>query len=216
MCNSPQLVQKISSFSKCEPTMRHTKFTDMLQWPIAVEKHPIREIFRMATLSLPIPKADPQAYFLCAARMLWIAAPLVILLPLHLIWHILKLPSPWAMLFLRIAARALGARVTVHGKHLRKDVFFVANHLSWHDIPILAGITGTAFVAQDGVRNWPIIGWLAKLNRTIFVSRTDKHNVSSQVAELREGDRRKLVGYAFPRRHHIGRQGAFAVQKIAV
>jgi 1-acyl-sn-glycerol-3-phosphate acyltransferase len=90
------------------------------------------------------------------------------------------------MLFLRIAARALGAKVKVYGKPLRKDVFFVANHLSWHDIPILAGITGTAFVAQDGVRDWPVIGWLAKINRTIFVSRTDKHNVSSQVAELRE------------------------------
>ncbi len=90
------------------------------------------------------------------------------------------------MLFLRIAARALGAKVKVYGNPLRKDVFFVANHLSWHDIPILAGITGTAFVAQDGVRDWPVIGWLAKINRTIFVSRTDKHNVSSQVAELRE------------------------------
>jgi 1-acyl-sn-glycerol-3-phosphate acyltransferase len=140
----------------------------------------------MTTISISIPKIDLQAYVLCAIRAVWIAVPLVILLPLHLIWHLLKLPSPWAMLFLRIAARALGAKVKVYGKPLRKDVFFVANHLSWHDIPILAGITGTAFVAQDGVRDWPVIGWLAKINRTIFVSRTDKHNVSSQVAELRE------------------------------
>ncbi len=119
-------------------------------------------------------------------RLLSIAVPLVILLPLHLIWHLLKLPSPWAMLFLRTAARVLGAKVKVYGKPLRKDVFFVANHLSWHDIPILAGITGTAFVAQDGVRNWSVIGWLAKLNRTIFISRTEKQNVATQVAELRD------------------------------
>ena len=140
----------------------------------------------MATLSITLPKAEPEAYLLCAMRVVWIAIPLVLLLPLHLIWHLLKLPSPWAMLFLRIAARALGAKVTVFGKPLRKDVFFVANHLSWHDIPILAGITGTAFVAQDGVRDWPVIGWLAKLNRTIFISRTEKHNVTQQVAELRD------------------------------
>jgi lyso-ornithine lipid O-acyltransferase len=140
----------------------------------------------MTTISISIPKIDLQAFALCAIRVVWIAVPLVLLLPLHLIWHLLKVPSPWAMLFLRVAARALGAKVKVYGKPLRKDVFFVANHLSWHDIPILAGITGTAFVAQDGVRDWPIIGWLAKINRTIFVSRTDKHNVSSQVAELRE------------------------------
>lgn len=140
----------------------------------------------MATLSITLPKAEPEAYLLCAMRVIWIATPLLLLLPLHLIWHLLKLPSPWAMLFLRIAARALGAKVTVFGKPLRKDVFFVANHLSWHDIPILAGITGTAFVAQDGVRDWPVIGWLAKLNRTIFISRTEKNNVAQQVAELRD------------------------------
>lgn len=140
----------------------------------------------MTTLSLQIPKADPQAYLLCAIRVFAIAVPLIILLPLHLIWHLLKLPSPWAMLFLRIVARVLGVRVQVYGTPMRKDVFFVANHLSWHDIPILGGITGTSFVAQDGVRDWPVIGWLAKINRTIFVSRTDKQNVAVQVSELRE------------------------------
>ncbi len=140
----------------------------------------------MTTLSIRIPKAEPLAYILCAFRIVWIAVPLLVLLPLHLIWHILKVPSPWAMLFLRISARALGAKVKVFGKPMRRDVFFVANHLSWHDIPILAGITGSSFVAQDGVRDWPIIGWLAKLNRTIFISRSDKQNVAGQVAELRE------------------------------
>ena len=118
-------------------------------------------------------------------RLIWIAVPLTILLPLHLIWHALRLPSPWAMLFMRIVARALGLRVKVSGQVLRKNVFFVSNHLSWHDIPVLAGLTGTAFVAQDGVRDWPIIGWLAKLNRTIFISRSDRRNVAGQIAELR-------------------------------
>lgn len=140
----------------------------------------------MVALSIPFPKSEPRGYALCALRAAWIGVPLAILLPLHLIWHLLKLPSPWAMLFMRIAARALGARVKVHGKPMRKNVFFVANHVSWHDIPILGGITGTAFVAQHGVRSWPIIGWLAELNRTIFVNRTEKHNVSGQIAELRE------------------------------
>ena len=140
----------------------------------------------MTTISISIPKVDLQAYVLCTIRILCIAIPLAVLLPLHLIWHLLKQPSPWAMLFLRIAARVLGAKVKTFGKPLRRDVFFVANHLSWHDIPILAGITGTAFVAQDGVRYWPVIGWLAKLNRTIFISRTEKSNVATQVAELRD------------------------------
>ncbi len=139
----------------------------------------------MSALSISIPKTDIKAFLLCAFRMAWIVLTLAALLPLHLIWHMLKLPSPWAMMFLRGSGRALGARVTVHGRPLRQNVFFVANHLSWHDIPILAGITGSAFVAQDGVRNWPVIGWLAKLNRTIFISRSNKQNVAGQIAELR-------------------------------
>lgn len=140
----------------------------------------------MASLTVSVRKFAPQAYAQCAIRVVWIALPLLLLLPLHCIWRLLKLSSPWAMLFMRITARALGAKVKVYGKPLRKNVFFVANHLSWHDIPILGGITGSAFVAQDGVRKWPFIGWLATLNRTIFISRTEKHNVAVQVAELRE------------------------------
>lgn len=140
----------------------------------------------MTTLSIRIPKAEPLAYILCVARVLLIALPLALLLPLHLLWQLLKVPSPWAMLYLRIVSRVLGARVKVHGKRLRKDVFFVANHISWHDIPILGGITGTAFVAQDGVRKWPVVGWLAAQNRTIFVSRTEKQDVAGQIAELRD------------------------------
>ncbi len=140
----------------------------------------------MIAISLPVANSTPKEYCVCVLRVLCIAIPLIILLPLHLIWHILKLPSPWAMLFLRITSRALGARVKTYGKPLKREVFFVANHVSWHDILILGGITGTAFVAQDGVRKWPIIGWLATLNRTIFVSRTEKRNVAAQVAELRE------------------------------
>jgi lyso-ornithine lipid O-acyltransferase len=140
----------------------------------------------LATLSITIPKEEPLAYFLCATRLLLIAVPLMLLLPLHLLWQLLKVPSPWAMLYLRIVSRVLGARVNIHGKRLHKDVFFVANHISWHDIPILGGFTGTAFVAQDGVRKWPVIGWLAAQNRTIFVSRTDRQNVAGQVTELRD------------------------------
>ncbi len=139
----------------------------------------------MAAISITIRQTEPLALLRFAIRATVIVVPLAVLVPLHLIWHWLRQPSPWAMLFLRIAARVLGVRVKVHGKSLRKDVFFVANHVSWIDIPILAGINGTAFVAQDGVRSWPIIGWLASLNRTVFISRTDRQNVGDQVAQLR-------------------------------
>jgi len=143
------------------------------------------EAVRMRTLSLHTTKLETAAYFLCALRVLSITVALMVFLPLHVLWNIIKKPSPWPAVFFRVSATALGIRVTARGKPLRKDVFFVSNHLSWHDIPILAGLTGTTFVAQHGVRKWPVIGWLAKLNRTVFVVRTEKHNIANQVSELR-------------------------------
>jgi 1-acyl-sn-glycerol-3-phosphate acyltransferase len=124
-------------------------------------------------------------YLRLAFRTVWLAAALAVCLPLHGAWRLFGRPSPWSRLFLKWAARACGARVTVVGTPLRRDVFFVANHLSWIDIPILGGVTGTAFVSQDKIADWPIVGWLAKLNHTVFVSRTDRMAVGGQVAELR-------------------------------
>ena len=53
------------------------------------------------------------------------------------------------------------------------------------DIPIMAGVTGCTFVANDGIESWPLIGWLCKINNTIFVNRENRASVSSQVDDLR-------------------------------
>ena len=139
----------------------------------------------MHTLTFGAIKHKSPAYFLCTIRVICIAFPLLVLLPLHLCWQICRAPSPWPVVFFRMSAHVLGMDIKSDGAPLRKNVFFVANHVSWHDVLVLAGLTGTTFVAQHGVRTWPIIGWLAKLHRTVFVVRTDKHNVANQVAKLR-------------------------------
>jgi lyso-ornithine lipid O-acyltransferase len=64
-------------------------------------------------------------------------------------------------------------------------VLFVSNHLSWLDIMVIAGATGAAFVSKDDVANWPVIGWLARLNNTVFVARTERKAVRGQADALR-------------------------------
>jgi 1-acyl-sn-glycerol-3-phosphate acyltransferase len=76
--------------------------------------------------------------------------------------------------------------VVRHGVPLRRNVFFVANHVSWVDILALAGESGTAFVAKREVAGVPFVGWLARLNRTVFVSREDRGGVAAQINALRE------------------------------
>ena len=106
-------------------------------------------------------------------------------MPLHLLWRLVRLPSPWPRLFLRAFGRIVGGRVRVTGAPLRRNVVFVANHQSWTDIPLLAGVTGTAFVAKAEMQGVPVIGWLCSLNRTLFVRREDRMGVAAQIADFR-------------------------------
>jgi 1-acyl-sn-glycerol-3-phosphate acyltransferase len=90
------------------------------------------------------------------------------------------------MLFLRWTAWVAGARVSRIGAPLRRDVFFIANHVSWIDILALAGASGTAFVAKEELGEVPVIGWLCTLNRTVFVKRENRLGVAEQINALRE------------------------------
>jgi 1-acyl-sn-glycerol-3-phosphate acyltransferase len=110
---------------------------------------------------------------------------LLVALPLHGAWRVLGRKSPWPPRFLGLVARIVGARARVAGTPLRHDVVFVSNHLSWIDILLLSGATGSAFVAKSELRGIKLVGWLCTLNHTIFVSRADRMAVTAQIAEIR-------------------------------
>lgn len=119
-------------------------------------------------------------------RVLGIALSLILFLPLHYFWRLLRLRSPWPRRFLQWVGFAAGARVRTVGTPLRSHVLFLANHVSWLDIMVLAGATGTAFVAKAEVARWPVIGWLAGLNATVYVERAARAAVRGQAQSLRE------------------------------
>lgn len=106
--------------------------------------------------------------------------------PMHYLWRLLRLPSPWPRWFLGRAARIAGARVATIGIPLRRDVFYISNHLSWIDILALGGASGTAFVAKAEIGEAPVVGWLAGLNRTVYVKRENRMGVAEQINELRD------------------------------
>lgn len=129
---------------------------------------------------------SPVGWLRIVARALALIALIVVFVPLHYLYRTVSYGSPFPMLFLRYAARVCGARVTVHGTHLKRDVFFVANHVSWIDILALAGASGTAFVAKAELAEAPVVGWLASLNRTVFVKREHRMGVAEQINALKE------------------------------
>lgn len=132
---------------------------------------------------LPI---DFAGWWRIYARAAMLIAALVVIVPLHHLFRLVKYGSPFPMWFLRLATRAIGARLRVHGVPLKHDVFFMPNHVSWFDIPVLGGITGSAFVARAEIADLPMLGWMARLNRTVFTQRQAKMNVAEQINALRE------------------------------
>ncbi|MDG5489372.1 lysophospholipid acyltransferase family protein [Sphingomonas sp. BGYR3] len=130
----------------------------------------------------PVDAAGRLRIVLRAAGLL---ALLILCVPLHYLFRLFRLGSPWPKFFLGSVARVCGARVRTIGTPLRRDVFFVANHVSWIDILALGGASGTAFVAKAELATAPMVGWLAGLNRTVYVKRENRMGVADQINTLR-------------------------------
>ena len=90
----------------------------------------------------------------------------------------LVLPGRGKIVFARLywasLCRLLGLRVRVIGRPARPDgrpVVFASNHSSWLDILALGGVLEACFIAKEEVGRWPVIRTVARLGRTVFVSR---------------------------------------------
>ncbi len=132
------------------------------------------------------PAISAMGWARIAVRALGIIVILIPLVILHYIWRAGRLSSPWPRLFLGWTGWIAGARADKIGTHVRRDVVFISNHISWVDILVIAGASGSAFVAKAEIRDAPVVGWLSTLNRTVFVSREDRVGVAEQIERLRE------------------------------
>jgi 1-acyl-sn-glycerol-3-phosphate acyltransferase len=78
----------------------------------------------------------------------------------------------------RIMRRLLGLNISVKGcPSPSRPLCLVANHTSWLDIIVISSILPVVFVAKQEVASWPFFGWLAQLQRSIFVDRQRRHLV---------------------------------------
>jgi 1-acyl-sn-glycerol-3-phosphate acyltransferase len=108
-------------------------------------------------------------------RLLLVALWTLLCIPVQAL--LLALPghakSLFPVLYFRTLCFLLGLKVQVIGRQSRhRPVLFVANHSSWLDIPVLGGVLDAAFVAKAEVGTWPVIRTVARLGRTVFVSRS--------------------------------------------
>jgi len=106
-------------------------------------------------------------------------------------WLAVKLHLPWRRGFPhhyhRIVCRLIGVRVTMLGEPVQdQGVLMAVNHTGWLDIPVLSACARVSFISKAEVVNWPLFGLLARLQRTIFISRGDKTKMIQDRDRIRE------------------------------
>lgn len=82
---------------------------------------------------------------------------------------------------------ALGIEIDADLTHARPGVLLVANHISWIDIFVINAAMPSSFVSKEEVRHWPVIGWLAARNDTVFLRRGSRGHarvINEQIADL--------------------------------
>ncbi len=121
-----------------------------------------------------------------AFRTLWLIGLVLFCVPLHLLWRLFHIQSPWPQRFLGWCARAVGMRATIVGTPAKGVVLYAANHQSWKDILLIGGITGASFVSKESVRNWPAAGHLATMVGTIYISNSDRRDAAKQAQHIRD------------------------------
>ncbi|MCJ2188181.1 1-acyl-sn-glycerol-3-phosphate acyltransferase [Novosphingobium sp. 2638] len=125
-------------------------------------------------------------------------AVLMACLPLYYLLRPFTAHNPVPRWFLRTIAAIAGVHIRTRGPRPARRTFFIANHVSWLDIPALAGATGTAFIAHDGLTEIGPLRWLCELNDTVFVARHDRRSVAAQIEQVRAALRETGALAVFP------------------
>jgi lyso-ornithine lipid O-acyltransferase len=98
-------------------------------------------------------------------------------------------PRLWHRLILGV----LGMRVEVHGQPAAaRPLLLAANHISWTDIMVLGATLDVHFIAKAEMAGWPVIGFLSRCQRTIYVERERRRAAGEQAGEIAARLRRGL------------------------
>src|SRR5690606_722448 len=86
---------------------------------------------------------------------------------------ITRLGRDWNLiprLFHRLGCVFVGLRVTTIGEPAHgRPTLLLANHISWTDIIAIGSVADVSFVAKAAIRHWFFVGFMASLQRTLYV-----------------------------------------------
>lgn len=85
----------------------------------------------------------------------------------------------------KTTAKFLSITVRVEGKRPRPPFFLVSNHLSYVDIIVLLKTLDTTIVSKSEVKDWPVVGLIARSIGIVFIDRKNKmdiHRVNKEIS----------------------------------
>lgn len=143
-------------------------------------RHPLRVTGRLLWLNAEFALAGLGYFFTCAFR------------PANTNTRAL-----WLQRHSRRVLRVFGASLDAGGTIPTRGLL-VCNHLSYVDILVISACTPVVFVAKRDVRNWPILGWFARLAGTVFVDREYRTRVGHTANEIESALERGALVVLFP------------------
>jgi len=123
--------------------------------------------------------ATARGVLTCAEFFLLIIA----FIPITVLYKYIHPDRPYDIpkLFHGLLLKAIGIHVIVKGEPLTNaSVLFVSNHVSYLDIPVLGSLLPAGFVAKAEVAEWPLFGFLSRLQNTIFIERRSTRAVDQR------------------------------------
>src|ERR1700726_5271566 len=111
----------------------------------------------------------------------------LVLLPFQLIGLVfdLRLQRTIPHLYHRVLRALIGIRISEVGQRsTASPLLILSNHVSWLDICVITALAPVVFVAKSEVARWPVFGWLARLQRTIFINRQARHQTGAATREI--------------------------------
>ena len=85
----------------------------------------------------------------------------------------------------RVNVWAMGFRVHTFGAlSQQRPLLIASNHISWTDIEIMASRYDISFIAKSELSGWPVIGWLSRLQRPVYIERDRKRKSGEQASDV--------------------------------
>jgi 1-acyl-sn-glycerol-3-phosphate acyltransferase len=112
--------------------------------------------------------------FRALGRLLVYGGFTLLLMPLQALAMLLALPlrKRLPLWYHERCCRILGFQVETRGhRSTVQPTLYASNHVSYLDIMVLGSLIEGSFVAKTEVARWPLFGWLARLQGSVFIER---------------------------------------------